>query len=101
VAAVMVWVILRLALPPGQEPLIYLAYPLWGLNLARTYLAFASEAGGLYIQGGAFVALTLVFAVFLPWAPLLAAGLMFVNMTASGLLLRRGMGTRRDESPGG
>lgn len=99
VADVLIWVVLRLAVPAHHPDLMYLAYPLWVLSLGHTYLAFASEAGGLYLQGAMFYLVALALTLLLPWSPLVVAGVMFVNMAGSGLFLRRGVGTRPDPTP--
>ena len=69
----------------GKRPLVYIR--------TSEYLAFASEAGSLYIQGVLLILLSTTFVFILPWMPLVIGGLMFVNMTASGLLVRRGLRT--------
>ena len=88
------WLVVRAVVPPDHPELMFLVYPLWMLQLGLTYLSFASEAGGLYVQGGLFYVLALALVFFLPWAPLIVGSLMTLNMLVSGLLLRYGLGLR-------
>ena len=90
IGAVVIWLVVRVAIPPDHPELMFLVYPLWAHQIANSYLAFASEAGGLYVQGAVFILLAIALAFVLPWTPLILGGIMFLNATASGLLLRRG-----------
>ncbi|QEL19610.1 serine/threonine-protein kinase [Limnoglobus roseus] len=99
VGAVVAWIVVRAVVPADRLDLMYLVYPLWAGHLGHTYLAFASEAGGLYVQGSLFYVLALLLVAVLPWTPLILGGMMFVNMSASGLMLRRGMGVGATRPP--
>jgi hypothetical protein len=85
----LLWFLVWAVVPPDHPELMFLVYPLWAYNIGKTYLAFASEAGGLYVQGGVLFALACVFVFVLPWTPLIVGALIFVNGTVTGLLLRR------------
>ncbi len=92
VGVVLYWFLLWAVVPHDRLDLMFLAYPLWMLQLGLTYLAFAAEAGGLYVQGSIFLTLGMLSVLVLPWMPLIVGFLMFTNMTISGLLLRHGLG---------
>ena len=94
VGSFVVWVVLRLAVPDDRLELMFLAYPLWAIHLAHTYLSFATDAGWFYVHGSLFYLIAVGFVFVLPWAPLVLGGLMCVNMIASGLIIRRGLGAR-------
>jgi serine/threonine protein kinase len=93
VGSVILWFLVWSVVPGDRLETMFLVYPLWVHQLGNTYLAFASEAGGLYVQGVLLLFLSVAFAFILPWMPLVVGGLMFVNMTLSGLFLFRGIGT--------
>ncbi|MBX9625732.1 MAG: protein kinase [Gemmataceae bacterium] len=98
VGVVVTWLVVRAAAPPDRPDLLFLVYPAWLVQLGLTYSAFASEAGGMYVSAAGCYALAVGMAFVLPWAPLIVGGVMFLNMTASGLFLFSGLGTRRADA---
>jgi serine/threonine protein kinase len=93
------WLVAWLALPPDPPELLFLVYPLWALQLAHSYFAFASEGGGFYLTGSAFLVLSVILALVLPWTPLVIGLVMFCNLSIHGLLLRLGVGTNPPGAP--
>jgi hypothetical protein len=96
IGVVLVWLLLRLAIPADHLEWMYLAYPLWVMHMGAFYFAFAAEVGLFYPAGAVFFVLPLVMVFFLPWLPLVLGVVMFCNMTVQGILLRwrRGTGVR-------
>lgn len=93
IGAVLVWLVLRLAVPADRLDLMYIAYPLWTMHIGTFYFAFAAEVGWFYPAGAVFFVLPLVMVFFLPWMPLVLGVVMFCNMTVQGSLLRLRRGT--------
>jgi serine/threonine-protein kinase len=90
--AVAVWALLFIVwwnTPPDRPDGLLLVFPLWLAAVAATFYAQAPDVGLLYVLGTTALGLSILAALLLPWAPLIAGLCATSNLTTLGLYARR------------
>jgi hypothetical protein len=81
-----VWFLVLQGAPVDRPEVLFLVYPLWLLRSGSLGFALASDVGPFYLLGLAFFLMAVATVFFLPWAPLVFGGLVWLLMTVEGAL---------------